>query len=232
MPLPDRKLQKSIRTAVIIPAYNAERALPRLLAELFDVCGKDDIILIDDGSTDATAQIARDAGVMALRQDRNRGKGAALKRGFIEAILRGYDAVVTLDADGQHPPCYIPQLLGAAANGGHDIVIASRKRAFHTMGVDRYLSNRITTVVVSLLANARIEDSQCGYRAINTELLRRLSLASDRFQMESELLIQAGRMGARIGHIDCEVRPGCGSHISHVADTLRFLAMCLRLLWV
>jgi glycosyltransferase involved in cell wall biosynthesis len=232
MPLPDRKLQKSIRTAVIIPAYNAERTLPPLLAELLGVCGKDDVILVDDGSSDATARIARDTGINVLRQYRNRGKGAALKRGFLEAILRGYDAVVTLDADGQHPPCFIPQLIGAAVQGGHDIVIASRKHAFQAMGFDRYLSNSITTVVVSLLAHTRIEDSQCGYRMINTGLLRRLSLASGRFQMESELLIQAGRMGARIGHIECEVRPSAGSHIDHVADTLRFLAMCLRQLWV
>ncbi len=225
-------LRKANGTAVIIPAYNAGRPLSSLLPDLLNYCSRGDVILIDDGSSDDTSRIAANNGIAVIRQERNQGKGAALRRGFAQAVIAGYDAVITLDADGQHPPRLIPQLRSAAKQGGCDIVIASRQRAFGAMRFDRYLSNRITTVVVSLLAGARIADSQCGYRLIATRLLRKLSLKSERFATESELLIQAGRMGARISQIDCEVRPAGSSHINHLADTLRFLAMCLRQLWV
>ncbi|MDI6739508.1 MAG: glycosyltransferase family 2 protein, partial [Candidatus Edwardsbacteria bacterium] len=219
-----------MRTLVIIPAYNAGKHLPQLLPEILRNADRKDITVIDDGSSDNTAVIAERAGVIVLRNKRNLGKGAALKRGFAHAILNCYDAVITLDADGQHPPELIPRLIDKARHGSYDIIIASRRRQFDKMRWERALSNRMTTTVVSLLAGARIEDSQCGYRFLLTGVLRCLSLSSGGFQTESELLIQAGRIGARIGHIDCEVRSGPTSHISHGADTARFIAMCLRYL--
>jgi glycosyltransferase involved in cell wall biosynthesis len=219
-----------MRTLLIIPAYNAAPALASLLPGVLDRWDARDILVVDDGSTDGTAAAARGSGVPVARQETNAGKGAALQRGFAHAILNGYDAVITIDADGQHPPGIIPRLLGTAARGGYDVVIASRRRQFGRMRWERALSNRLTTTVVSLLAGVRIEDSQCGFRLIRSGLLRRLALSAGGFQAESELLIQAGRLGARIGHLECPAIPGNASHIRHLSDTLRFVQMCLRYL--
>ncbi|HTY07758.1 MAG TPA: glycosyltransferase family 2 protein [Candidatus Edwardsbacteria bacterium] len=225
-------MRKRPRIAVVIPAYQAGRTLPALLDGLLSFSDPRDVIVIDDGSDDDTAESAARAGVNVIRHARNQGKGAALRHGYAHAIIGGYGAAVTLDADGQHPPRLLPLLAAEWQRAGCGIVIASRQRAFATMPFDRALSNRITTVVVSLLAGARIEDSQCGCRLVATDVLRKLTPASQRFAMESELLVQAGRAGVRIGHIDVEARPGPDSHIRHLADTLRFVAMCLRQLWV
>lgn len=219
-----------MRTLAVIPAYNAAATLPLLLPGVMIHLRARDVRVIDDGSIDSTAGAAAAEGAPVIRLEVNRGKGGALGIGFTHAILHGYDAVITLDADGQHPPELIPRLLDRAAQGRYDIVIASRRGQFGRMRWERALSNRLTTVLVSLLAGKRIEDSQCGFRFIRTGLLRRLSLSAGGFQAESELLIQAGRLGARIGHVDCEVRPGKTSHIKHVADTVRFIAVCLRYL--
>jgi glycosyltransferase involved in cell wall biosynthesis len=219
-----------MRTLVIIPAYNAAAALPSLLPGVLKYTAARDVLVVDDGSTDGTAGTASVFGVSVERLEKNAGKGAALKRGFAHAILNGYEAVITIDADGQHPPELVPRLSDLAATRGYDIVIASRRAQFGAMQWERALSNRMTTTVVSLLAGTRIEDSQCGYRLIRANLLRRLALSAGGFQAESELLIQAGRLGARIGHVECEVRPAGTSHISHAADTARFVALCLRYL--
>jgi glycosyltransferase involved in cell wall biosynthesis len=226
----DRQLRKPAGTVVLIPAYNAAPYLPSLIPRLLNHCQARDVMIIDDGSADGTATAAAACGIGVVSLPQNLGKGAALQRGFSRAILQGYDAVITLDADCQHPPELIPELIRCAARGGYDAVIASRRRQFGAMRPERALSNRLTTLMVSLLAGIRFEDSQCGFRLIRTALLRRLSLTSGGFQTESELLIQAGRLGAKIGQIDCPVVRSETSHIGHVRDTLRFVAMCMRYL--
>ncbi|MCU0607111.1 MAG: glycosyltransferase family 2 protein [Candidatus Edwardsbacteria bacterium] len=215
---------------MIIPAYNAAETLPGVLQGVLGYCRQDDVVVIDDGSTDGTAGAAARSGVRVSRSPGNEGKGAALARGFAHAVAGGYDAVVTLDADGQHPPGMIPELVRCASAGECDVVIASRRRGFAAMRPERALSNRLTTLLVSLLAGVRIEDSQCGCRLVSTGLLRRLSLAAGGFQAESELLIQAGRLGARIGHVGCPVIASPSSHIGHLRDTAKFIALCLRYL--
>lgn len=215
---------------VVIPAHNAAATLPGVLRGVLERCRQDAVVVVDDGSTDGTAEAAARCGVPVSRSPRNEGKGAALARGFARAVAGGYDAAVTLDADGQHPPRLIPDLVRRAADGGCDIVIASRRRAFAAMRPERALSNRLTTLLVSLLAGARFEDSQCGCRLVRTGLLRRLSLSAGGFQAESELLIQAGRLGARVGHVDCPVIASSSSHIGHLRDTARFCLLCLQYL--
>ena len=220
-----------MKTAVIIPAYNAAGTLNLLLARLLEFVPKHDIIVIDDGSIDNTSEAAKLSGVEVIIHQHNRGKGAALRRGFDLALRKGYDAVITIDADGQHDPKYIPELKDILKTGHYDIVVGSRRSEFRGMFFARYLSNSITTTVVSILAGQRIQDSQSGYRIISASVLKNVKLKTSRYQMESELLIKAGRQGFKIGHLDITNIPGSTSHISHFKDTLRFVKMAVQSLW-
>jgi glycosyltransferase involved in cell wall biosynthesis len=221
-----------MKVAVIIPAYNAADHLDQLLTETLKQADTRDIVVIDDGSRDATRSIAESCGVRCLSHSQNRGKGMALKTGFAHALSQRYDSVMTMDADGQHDPKYIPELIDIYRAGHYDIVIGSRRNNFDRMSFARYLSNSVTTVVVSLLARQAIEDSQCGYRLIRREVLEAVKLETDGYQMESELLIKAGRMGFRIGHVSIDVKASGTSHIRHLTDTLKFLGMTFKTLWI
>ncbi len=219
-----------MKVAVLIPAYNAAGTLKNLLSETAGYVKPNDIIVVNDGSQDATSFVIGKFSIRSASHTVNCGKGRALRTGFEQALSLGYDAVITLDADGQHPPEYIPQMIETAEKG-FDMVVGSRRRQFDRMSLARYLSNNITTVVVSLLAGRYIQDSQCGYRLIKREVLERIVLKSDGYQMESELLIKAGRMGFSIGHLPVETRSSGTSHIRHLTDTIKFLNMAIKLLW-
>ena len=221
-----------MKVAVIIPAYNAAEYLNQLLAETLKQANARDILVIDDGSHDATRAIAESRGVKCLCHAHNRGKGMALRTGFAQALSRGYDAVITLDADGQHDPKYIPTMIDNMKTGHWDIIIGSRRNNFGEMSFARFLSNSVTTVVVSLLSGRKIEDSQCGFRFIGRKVLESLPLETNGYQMESELLIKAGRRGFRIGHITIRAIASYSSHIKHLPDTAKFLVMAIKTLWV
>ncbi len=221
-----------MKVVVVIPAYNAEASLGRLLGRVLDFVTPDDIIVVDDGSSDSTARQCLAWGIEPLRHADNLGKGQALRTGFAAAVRKGAEAVITLDADGQHRPEHIPDLVKRYENSDCHIIIGSRKHRFAQLPADRYLSNRLTTVVVSLLAGQRLEDSQSGYRLLSSQAIRAVSTKACRYQMESEFLIRAGRMGYRIGHLPIVNEASGTSHIRRGRDTLRFLAMALRMLWV
>jgi glycosyltransferase involved in cell wall biosynthesis len=220
-----------MKTAIIIPAYNAASTLNSLIARVLKFAPKHDIIVIDDGSTDNTAEAAKLSGVEIIIHQHNRGKGATLRSGFELALRKGYEAVVTIDADWQHDPKYIPELTDIFRAGHYDILIGSRRKEFRRMSFARYLSNSITTTVVSILAGTKISDSQSGYRIIRTSVLESVKPETSRYQMESELLIKAARQGFKIGSLDITNIPGSTSHISHLKDTLRFVSMALQTLW-
>lgn len=220
-----------MKVAVIIPAYNAAGHLDQLLAETLKQADIQDIVVINDGSRDTTRYIAESCGVRCLSYAQNRGKGMALKIGFAQALSQDYDAVITMDADGQHPPHFIPWLV-EKSNEGFDIVLGSRRSDFRCMSPARYFSNSVTTVVVSLLSGQAIEDSQCGFRLINRKVLESIDLVTSGYQTESELLIKAGRRGFKIGHIPIRAIASDSSHIKHLSDTANFLAMAIKTLWM
>jgi glycosyltransferase involved in cell wall biosynthesis len=219
-----------MKVSVIIPAYNAGDTLGDLLAEAVEWVDLCDVMVVNDGSDDATAAIIERSPVISLAHVANCGKGRALRTGFAHALSLGYDAVITLDADGQHDPRYIPELIDLSREGHYDIVVGSRRNNFAGMSFARYLSNSITTVVVSLLAGQKIEDSQCGYRLIRREVLEAIVLETDGYQMESELLIKAGRRGFTIGQVPIDIRSSATSHIRHLSDTWKFVVMAIKLL--
>lgn len=166
------------------------------------------VVVVDDGSTDETGEVAAAAGAEVLRNPRNRGKGHALRRGF-EAVLdrraagegAAVEAVAMLDGDGQHDPDDLPALLAAWDGGTCDLVVGGRLKDRELIPPHRYWTNRIGTSLLSFITGVALEDSQSGYRLVAADLLERLDLSSNGYAIESEMLIKAARRGARIGQV-------------------------------
>jgi glycosyltransferase involved in cell wall biosynthesis len=212
----------SERIVAIIPALNAERTLPRVVEETTREIAP--VLVIDDGSTDRTSEVARAGGAIVLRHDVNRGKGAALKTGFAWALENGYDGVITLDADGQHLPGEIPKFLRERQASGADLILGGRAHLFQHMLPRRRNANRFSAWCISKCAGVPVPDSQSGFRYYSANLIRGVELRADGFDMESEVIVRAGRRGFRIVTIPIELGFVDGistSHYKPLKDTLR-----------
>jgi len=222
---------------VIIPAYEAEAVVGDVVRCAIDagnaVLGSaafGGVIVVDDGSTDGTARAAERAGACVIRHAANRGKGAALLTGFREASARAWDAAITIDADGQHDPSSIRDLIAVHRATAADILIGTRTRAGSGMPLPRRLSNRLASAVVSHLARTRVADSQSGYRLIARRVWESVPLVGERYDLESELLVKAGRRGFRILPVPIETRYGSErSHFHPWRDTARLVRLYWRL---
>jgi len=216
-----------IRFFAVIPAKDAAATIGPVVRGLLAVLPETPVLVVDDGSSDATGDRAREAGATVIRHATNQGKGAALQTGFDEAVRRGAEAVLALDADGQHDPAAAPGLVAALA--GADVVVGSRNHDRTGMPWLRRKTNDVTSWWVSRLAGASIEDSQSGYRAIGAAVLRVVRPESRRFDYESEFLIGAARAGFRIGSAPVPTLYNApGSHIHPLRDTVRFIRLVLR----
>jgi glycosyltransferase involved in cell wall biosynthesis len=223
------------RVAILIPALNAARTLPRVVEEARRL--NDPVVVVDDGSTDDTSNAARAAGAsVVLRHEVNRGKGGALKTGFSWALAEGFDGVITLDADGQHLPGEIPKFLRERDTGGADLIIGGRAHLFGGMLPRRRTANRLSAWCISKCAGTRVTDSQSGFRYYSARLLRGMELRTDGFDMESEVIVRAGRSGYSIVTIPIElgfVNGVSTSHYKPLLDTVRiaWTVFRARFLW-
>ena len=212
----------SERVAIVIPALNAAAMIePVVRASLEQT---PNVLVIDDGSSDATGAVAAQAGAIVLRHDVNRGKGAALRTGFKWAIENGYDAVITLDADGQHLPHEIPKFIHARNETGADLIIGGRAHHFGEMLARRRNANRVSAWTISIASGRRITDSQSGYRFYSARVMREIPLRATGFDMESEVIVRAGRRRLPIVTIPIDlgfVNGVATSHYRPVKDTLR-----------
>lgn len=191
----------------------------------------DPVLVIDDGSTDGTSAVAAAAGAEVLRHEVNRGKGAALKTGFAWALEQGFDGVITLDADGQHLASDIPNFLAAAGTGGDDLIIGGRAHLFQQMLPRRRFANRFSAWCIGRASGAPISDSQSGFRYYSARLLRTTALHSDGFDLESEVIVLAGRRGLGIRTIPIGlgfVNGIATSHYRPLVDTLRIAWTVVR----
>jgi glycosyltransferase involved in cell wall biosynthesis len=212
----------SERYAVLIPAYNAQRTVAPVIAQAR--LELEPVVVIDDGSVDSTGEVARAVGATVLRHERNRGKGGALKTGFAWALENGFDGVITLDADGQHLPTQIPRFIEAREESGADLIIGGRSHLFGQMLPRRRMANRFSAWTISIAAGKRVTDSQSGFRFYSARMLRALKLRTDGFDMESEVIVRAGRRGFSIVTIPIELGFVDGlstSHYKPLKDTLR-----------
>jgi glycosyltransferase involved in cell wall biosynthesis len=215
--------------AVVIPAFNEAATIAdvarRARAQVRQV------IVVDDGSIDTTAEQLKGLDVTVLRNQQNQGKAVSLWRGMMQSLEQGARAVVTLDGDGQHRPEDIPQVLAAANANPDHLVIASRLR--HTEGAPplRLFANHTANFWISWAAGYRIQDSQSGFRLYPAELLRRLSAPRGRrscFVFESEVLIEAAWQGVRSQPVTIDsiyLKAARPSHYRPVLDTVRIILM-------
>jgi len=214
-------------TFAVVPAFNAGAPLLDVAQGASRELHRDRVLIVDDGSTDGAPARASEAGFRVLAHGENRGKGAALRTGFARVLEEGGLGVITLDADGQHDPAWIPRFVAAAADA--DVVVGSRMKDPGEMPRLRVAVNRFTSFVVSGLAGARLTDSQSGFRWIGAAVLRGVPLESDRFDAESEILIKAARLGFRIREIPMPAI--YGEEVSKVhpfRDTARFFRLVGR----
>lgn len=218
-----------MRVAVVIPAFN-EAATVAEVAE--GALGHTpSVFVVDDGSKDGTAEQLARLPVTLIRNDANLGKAASMARGFAAALARSMDAVITLDADGQHRPADIPRLMDAAARYPGDIIIATRVQGRERMPRLRRFGNWQADFWIAWAAGYPIRDTQCGYRLYPAALLESLDLQGGRrngFVFESEVLIEAARAGcyARCVPIDTIYgRSARGSHYRAASDTMRIILM-------
>jgi len=182
------------------------------------------VVVVDDGSGDATAAEAAAAGAEVARLPENRGKGAALLHGIAVALAGDPAAVLLLDGDGQHDPADVPTFLAAWDAGGCDLVIGSRMAEGDSESIPRarYWANRIGSRILSLMTGWDIQDSQSGYRLLAAGLLRRLPMASRGYAVESEMLIRAANRRARLAQVPIRViYEGNTSHYRPILDTAR-----------
>jgi glycosyltransferase involved in cell wall biosynthesis len=177
-----------VNVALLLPARNEEEGLGRVLPACLRGAPADAILVVDDGSSDGTAEVAARAGVAVLSWRPGRGKGAALRAGFARLLAEGRDAIVTLDADGQHDPAEIPRFVAAATESGADLVVGARADAVSRV---RRLANRASAGLLSLVSGQRVLDAQSGYRLYRARLLRDATSGSDGFEFETEILARA-----------------------------------------
>lgn len=214
---------------IIIPAYNAAATISGVVAEVL-ISGAP-LLVVDDGSSDFTAEEVRRFPVNFIRHDRNRGKGAALKSGFQWALLHGFSGVVTLDADGQHDASAVHLLATAAEQNGNDILIASRSVQFDQMAGLRSWWNRFGVWCMRQRTGFEITDSQSGFRYYSCRLLRKVEFLSDGYHLEMELLMKAWRGGFSIASLPVAAKVADGrptSHFRPVRDTWNICMTFLR----
>lgn len=194
----------------LIPAYEEG---PRVAAVICGARRHLPVVVVDDGSTDDTAMVSEAAGATVLRQRPNAGKGAALRAGFRHALDLGMDAVVTLDADGQHDPDEIPRFLDSFATDRPELVIG--RRDFSAMPPVRRISNTLGGLALSAAVGRSVPDNQSGYRLIGRTLIRQLLHSEESgFEFEVEMIARCIALGLPIAWVPIRtIYAGEPSHI-------------------
>ncbi|MCX6967989.1 MAG: glycosyltransferase family 2 protein [Verrucomicrobia bacterium] len=215
------------KVAALIPAYretdHISEVVRRARAELQTV------LVVDDGSPDATAECARQAGAEVIVHPKNAGKGAAIKTGFKVLMERGFDYVLILDGDGQHLPEEIAHFLSAAAAMPCGLFVGNRMHKTDGMPLVRMLTNRFMSGLISWICKQPIPDTQCGFRMIHREVIPSLFCESNAYDYETEMLLIASRQGHRIGNVPVTTIYGNEtSKIHPLRDGLRFVSLLSR----
>ncbi|MFA5156414.1 MAG: glycosyltransferase family 2 protein [Candidatus Omnitrophota bacterium] len=216
-----------MRVCVIIPAYNEARAIGGIVDKI-KKAGLE-VLIVDDGSRDNTAQVAKAAGGKVISNDVNKGKGVSLAKGFNYALSHNFNAVITMDGDGQHLPSDIPKFINRAAASDNSFFIGNRMIKVRNMPWLRLVTNKVMSWLISVVARQEIPDTQCGFRLIKKDALEKIRLKTSKFEAESEMLLQVSRAGFNIESVTIStVYRGEKSKINPVTDTVRFIRFIMR----
>jgi glycosyltransferase involved in cell wall biosynthesis len=221
------------RVAVILPAYNAEATLSRTVSEL-DMTVVDELVLVDDASTDSTVQLARALGLDPITHDQNKGYGGNQKTCYGRAAELGADVVVMVHPDYQYSPLLVPAMASMIAYDEYDMVLGSRILAQHTvrrgMPVYKYVANRFLTLVENVLLGQKLSEYHTGLRAFSGPLLAALPLGrnSDDFVFDNQVIAQAVAAGARIGELSCPTRYQQDASSINLSRSIRYGLGVLR----
>lgn len=215
--------------AVLIPAYLEAEHIADVVARTKQHVST--VLVIDDGSTDATAQIAREQGAEVIVHAKNSGKGAAIKTGFRALLERGFNYVLLLDGDGQHLPEEITRFLTAAQETRAPFIVGNRMGDTAKMPTARRWTNHFMSWQISLICRQPIPDTQCGFRMIRRDIIPSLFCPSNAYDYETEMLIVASREGNKVISVPVStVYATEKSKIRPVRDGYRFIKLILRYL--
>lgn len=206
--------------ACIIPAYQAASTLPAVLDGLATHLPAAKRIVVDDGSTDGIDRIEKNWHACIVHPA-NLGKGAALRSGFRAALEQGANSIITIDADGQHPPEFAPRLVSALQSA--DVVVGARE-AGDSMPLHRRFTNRASVAAFERITGVSLPDIQSGFRAIRRAVIETIHPVGDRYEFETEFLILAARAGYRISSIRIPTIYGSDSHFRLVRDGARVVS--------
>lgn len=208
--------------AAIIPCANEAAGIGTIVTGLRPIVGG--VVVVDDGSTDATAPIARNAGAEVLSLKTNFGKGAALRQGWELARKRGFSWVLMLDGDGQHAVADAPKFFDCAAASGAKLVVGNRMENARGMPWVRRCANRWMSGSLSRMTGVPLPDSQCGFRLAHLETLLNLPLRANRFEIESAMLVAFLAAGHRVEFVSIRTIYENGvSRINPLTDSWRWL---------
>jgi glycosyltransferase involved in cell wall biosynthesis len=215
--------------AIVIPCYQGAACVGEVVRGARAVDDSVPVVVIDDGSSDGSGAAAEAAGATVLRHPANHGKGAALATGFAWARAHGAEAVLSMDADGQHDPAEIPKLIAAHRREPRGIVVGVRSFAPADMPRRSRVGNRISTWWISRFAGRPHRDTQSGFRVYPRALLEDLTLRSRRFETETELLLRAARRGLPLVEVPIQTiyGPDRVTHFHGLRDTLRVIGLVI-----
>ncbi len=213
-------------TAILIPVREIDEAFYKLVDEVRQVVPTWMVCVVVDGSEARMDGSRMGTPSIVIELEQNEGKGYALQTGYKRLYEAGYEAVITLDADGQHPPALIPEFLEAALETNADLVIGNRLGKLSGMPLDRRFSNITSSYLLSLICGKRLADAQCGYRWMRLSRWWEIQADCYRFDFEPQLLLQAVWLKWRLAFIPIPVLYlHSGSSVRRVPDTLRFVRM-------
>ncbi len=218
----------------LVPSYNAQNSVGQIVSSIKKI--NIPVIVVDDGSKDETEKLALQAGAIVLKHRKNEGKGTALRNGFNYIVSDAdCEAVITLDSDGQHNPKSIPDFIKKATEDEKiGVVVGNRMETAAGMPLTRILTNKFMSWTISKLCRQKIPDTQCGFRLVKRAVLENIKLKTTNFEIESETLIRASRLGYRIASIPIQsiYDKKVSSRINPIFDTLRFIVFIIKEIWI
>ncbi len=221
----------TMRVQALVPAFNEARTIAKVVTGLVPHVAA--VCVVDDGSTDGTADAARRAGADVMMNSGDRGKGPAIRSGLARVLERDCSHVLLIDGDLQHLPEEAPLLIAEAERTGADVVLGERRFDRRAMPASRYHANRIGSLALSRFLGVAVRDTQCGFRLFKADVLRSLPLTARGYDIETEMLVKLKRRGGVIASVPITaVYTGQRSKLRPVRDTTKtcFLAVYYRFL--